>query len=85
PLSPRPLLAVLLVLCSPGVTLLLSIFVQQELLEAPAGWAEGWQLFLGALAQGLLQHQLYGARLYPCLALGTYPCWLLLWNVLFWR
>ncbi|KAK2546172.1 Gpaa1 [Columba livia] len=85
PRGPRVLLAALLVLATPAVTLLLGIFVQRELVEAPAAPGEGWQLFLAALAQGLLLHHLHGAFLAPLLALATYPCWLLLWNVLFWR
>ncbi|NWU52369.1 GPAA1 protein, partial [Dromas ardeola] len=79
------LLAALLVLATPAATLLLGIFLQRELVEAPAAAGEGWQLFLAALAQGLLQHHLYGSFLCPLLALATYPCWLLLWNVLCWN
>ncbi|XP_030300125.1 glycosylphosphatidylinositol anchor attachment 1 protein isoform X2 [Calypte anna] len=85
PNGPRVLLGVLLVLGTPAVTLLLTIFLQRELEEAPAGLGEGWQLFLGALGEGLLQHHLYGSILYPFLALGAHPCWLLLWNVLCWK
>ncbi|KAM9386739.1 glycosylphosphatidylinositol anchor attachment 1 protein [Phaethornis superciliosus] len=85
PNGPRVLLGVLLVLGTPAVTLLLTIFLQRELEEAPAGLGEGWQLFLGALGEGLLQHHLYGSFLYPFLALGAHPCWLLLWNVLCWK
>ncbi|NWW98676.1 GPAA1 protein, partial [Caloenas nicobarica] len=85
PRGPRVLLAALLVLATPAVTLLLGIFAQRELVEAPAAPGEGWQLFLAALAQGLLLHHLHGAFLAPLLALATYPCWLLFWNVLFWR
>lgn len=81
----RPVLAALLVLSTPAVTLLLGIFLHRELEERPAGLAEGWQLFLQALAEGLLQHHLYGALPFPFLALLTYPCWLLLWNVLCWK
>ncbi|KAM9573719.1 glycosylphosphatidylinositol anchor attachment 1 protein [Guaruba guarouba] len=84
PTGPRVLLALVLVLATPAVTLLLGIFLERELLEAPAAPGEGWQRFLGALGQGLLLHHLHGAFLCPLLALGTYPCWLLLWNVLFW-
>ncbi|NWZ74379.1 GPAA1 protein, partial [Acrocephalus arundinaceus] len=78
-------LAILLVLTTPGVTLFLAVLVERELLEAPAGLGEAWQRFLGALGQGLLQEHLHGAHLSPLLALGAYPCWLLLWNVLFWK
>ncbi|NXG56859.1 GPAA1 protein, partial [Hemiprocne comata] len=85
PNGPKVLLASLLVMATPAVTLLLAIFLQRELLEAPAGAGEGWQLFLAALAEGLLQHHLYGSFLFPFLALGAHPCWLLLWNVLCWK
>ncbi|XP_023803322.1 glycosylphosphatidylinositol anchor attachment 1 protein isoform X2 [Cyanistes caeruleus] len=78
-------LAVLLLLTSPGVSLFLAVLLERELLEAPAGLGEAWQRFLGALGQGLLQEHLHGAHLSPLLTLGAYPCWLLLWNVLFWK
>ncbi|NXX87446.1 GPAA1 protein, partial [Urocolius indicus] len=81
----RVLLAVLLVLATPAVTLLLGILAQRELLEAPVAAGEAWQLFLAAVGEGLLQHHLLGSLLFPFLALGAYPCWLLLWNVLFWK
>ncbi|XP_061335138.1 glycosylphosphatidylinositol anchor attachment 1 protein [Pezoporus flaviventris] len=84
PTGPRALLALVLVLATPAVSLLLGIFLERELVEAPAAPGEAWQRFLGALGQGLLLHHLHGAFLCPLLALGTYPCWLLLWNVLFW-
>lgn len=82
---PRPLYAALLVLTSPAASLLGSLFLWRELQEAPLSLAEGWQLFLAALAQGVLEHHTYGALLFPLLALGLYPCWLLFWNVLFWK
>lgn len=82
---PRPLYAALLVLTSPAATLLGCLFLWRELQEAPLSLAEGWQLFLAALAQGVLDHHTYGALLFPLLALGLYPCWLLFWNVLFWK
>ncbi|KAB1257792.1 Glycosylphosphatidylinositol anchor attachment 1 protein [Camelus dromedarius] len=85
PSGPRPLYAALLVLTSPAATLLGSLFLWRELQEAPLSLAEGWQLFLAALAQGVLDHHTYGALLFPLLALGLYPCWLLFWNVLFWK
>ncbi|KAM4907962.1 glycosylphosphatidylinositol anchor attachment 1 protein [Sylvia borin] len=78
-------LAVLLVLTTPGLTLFVAVLVERELLEAPAGLGEAWQRYLGALGQGLLQEHLHGAHLSPLLCLGAYPCWLLLWNVLFWK
>ncbi|KAH0518915.1 Glycosylphosphatidylinositol anchor attachment 1 protein [Microtus ochrogaster] len=85
PHGPRPLYAALLVVTSPAVTLLGSLFLWRELQEVPLSLAEGWQLFLTALAQGVLEHYTYGALLFPILALGLYPCWLLFWNVLFWK
>ncbi|KAM6350468.1 glycosylphosphatidylinositol anchor attachment 1 protein [Podargus strigoides] len=85
PNGPKLAQAAVLVLATPAVTLLLGIFLGGELAEAPLGVAEGWQRFLGALAQGLLQHHLYGGFLCPLLALGLYPAWLLLWNLLFWH
>ncbi|XP_057897121.1 glycosylphosphatidylinositol anchor attachment 1 protein [Melospiza georgiana] len=78
-------LAVLLVLTTPGLSLFAAVLLERELLEAPAGLGEAWQRFLGALGQGLLQEHLHGAHLSPLLCLGAYPCWLLLWNVLFWK
>ncbi|NWY08384.1 GPAA1 protein, partial [Nothoprocta ornata] len=81
----RLLLAPLLLLSSPAVTLLLGVFAQRELQEAPLAPLEGWQLFLQAVAEGLLDHHLYGALVFPAGALALYPCWLLLWNVLFWK
>ncbi|XP_036686031.1 glycosylphosphatidylinositol anchor attachment 1 protein isoform X2 [Balaenoptera musculus] len=85
PSGPRPLCAALLVLTSPAATLLGGLFLWQQLQEAPLSPAEGWRLFLAALAQGVLEHHTYGALLFPLLALGLYPCWLLFWNVLFWK
>ncbi|GAB1299492.1 Glycosylphosphatidylinositol anchor attachment 1 protein [Apodemus speciosus] len=85
PHGPRTLYAALLVVTSPAVTLFGSLFLWRELQEIPLSLAEGWQLFLTALAQGVLEHYTYGALLFPILALGLYPCWLLFWNVLFWK
>ncbi|XP_032773077.1 glycosylphosphatidylinositol anchor attachment 1 protein isoform X1 [Rattus rattus] len=85
PHGPRTLYAALLVVTSPAVTLFGSLFLWRELQEVPLSLAEGWQLFLTALAQGVLEHYTYGALLFPILALGLYPCWLLFWNVLFWK
>uniref|UniRef100_A0A8B9XBB6 GPI-anchor transamidase component GPAA1 n=1 Tax=Bos mutus grunniens TaxID=30521 RepID=A0A8B9XBB6_BOSMU len=85
PSGPRALYAALLVLTSPAATLLGSLFLWRELQEAPLSLTEGWQLFLATLAQGVLEHHTYGALLFPLLALGLYPCWLLFWNVLFWK
>ncbi|KAM7071317.1 LOW QUALITY PROTEIN: glycosylphosphatidylinositol anchor attachment 1 protein [Acridotheres tristis] len=78
-------LAILLLLTTPGLSLFLAVLLEQELLEAPAGLGEAWQRFLAALGQGLLREHLYGAHLSPLLCLGAYPCWLLLWNVLWWK
>ncbi|NXW60474.1 GPAA1 protein, partial [Eurystomus gularis] len=91
PNGPKVPLAAVLVLATPAVTLLLGILVERELVEAPAGLAEGWQLFLGAVGEGLLQHHLYGSFLFPPrdghTDRPTDPplAWLLLWNVLFWK
>lgn len=81
----RPLRAALLVLTSPAAALLGGLFLWQRLQEAPVSLAEGWRLFLAVLAQGVLAHHTYGALLFPLLALGLFPCWLLFWNVLFWK
>uniref|UniRef100_A0A8C6BZ10 GPI-anchor transamidase component GPAA1 n=1 Tax=Monodon monoceros TaxID=40151 RepID=A0A8C6BZ10_MONMO len=85
PSGPRPLRAALLVLTSPAAALLGGLFLWQRLQEAPLSLAEGWRLFLAVLAQGVLAHHTYGALLFPLLALGLFPCWLLFWNVLFWK
>ncbi|XP_022411087.1 glycosylphosphatidylinositol anchor attachment 1 protein isoform X2 [Delphinapterus leucas] len=85
PSRPRPLRAALLVLTSPAAALLGGLFLWQRLQEAPLSLAEGWRLFLAVLAQGVLAHHTYGALLFPLLALGLFPCWLLFWNVLFWK
>uniref|UniRef100_A0A8D0H1L0 Glycosylphosphatidylinositol anchor attachment 1 n=1 Tax=Sphenodon punctatus TaxID=8508 RepID=A0A8D0H1L0_SPHPU len=82
---PRFLYAVLLVLVTPAATLLLGIFLYQELMEYPISVLEGWQRFLQAIAEGLLDHYLYGSIVFPFIAIFVYPCWLLLWNVLFWK
>uniref|UniRef100_A0A8C2SSZ0 Uncharacterized protein n=1 Tax=Coturnix japonica TaxID=93934 RepID=A0A8C2SSZ0_COTJA len=80
----RALRGALLVLCTPAVTLLLCIFVHQELEERPVSPSEGWQLFLRALQGAVLQQHLHGAATFTCVALLAYPCWLLMWNVLCW-
>ncbi|XP_074919458.1 GPI-anchor transamidase component GPAA1 [Chelonoidis abingdonii] len=85
PKGPKYLYAVLLVLVTPAVTLLLSIVLYQELIEYPISALECWQLFLQAVSEGLLDHYLYGSIVFPFIALFVYPCWLLLWNVLFWK
>uniref|UniRef100_A0A8C9QZW8 GPI-anchor transamidase component GPAA1 n=1 Tax=Scleropages formosus TaxID=113540 RepID=A0A8C9QZW8_SCLFO len=85
PHVPRVLSALVMVLLSPGSTLLFSIFVYQELQEAPITLLEGWNLFLSVISQGILDHNLYGSLVYPLISLLVYPCWLLLWNILFWK
>ncbi|XP_015209660.1 glycosylphosphatidylinositol anchor attachment 1 protein [Lepisosteus oculatus] len=85
PHVPRLLCAGAMILLSPGCTLLLCLFLYQELQEAPLTLLEGWGLFLSAVSQGILDHHLYGSLLYPLLALFIFPCWLLLWNILFWK
>ncbi|KAH0617310.1 hypothetical protein JD844_015347 [Phrynosoma platyrhinos] len=85
PTGPKYLYAVLLVLVTPAVTLLFCIFLYQELIEYPISLLEGWQRFLQAIAEGLLDHHLYGSIVFPFIAIFVYPCWLLLWNVLFWK
>lgn len=86
PLLPhRYLYAGLLLLVTPAVTLLLCIFLYQELMEYPISPLEGWQRFLQVIAEGLLDHYLYGSIVFPFVAIFVYPCWLLFWNVLFWK
>ncbi|KAJ7338273.1 hypothetical protein JRQ81_011028 [Phrynocephalus forsythii] len=85
PTGPKYLYTVLLVLVTPAATLLFCIFLYQELIEYPITILEGWQRFLQAIAEGLLDHHLYGSIVFPFVAFFVYPCWLLLWNVLFWK
>ncbi|KAI1902239.1 hypothetical protein AGOR_G00042660 [Albula goreensis] len=85
PHVPRALFAFMMVILSPGCTLLFCVFMYQELLEAPVTLLEGWNLFLSVISQGILDHSLYGSLVYPLLSLLVYPCWLLLWNILFWK
>ncbi|XP_048338623.1 glycosylphosphatidylinositol anchor attachment 1 protein isoform X2 [Sphaerodactylus townsendi] len=85
PTGPKSLQAVLLVLVTPAATLLFSIFLYHELIEYPITVLECWQRFLQAIAEGLLDHHLYGSIVFPFVAFFVYPCWLLLWNVLFWK
>ncbi|XP_078280073.1 LOW QUALITY PROTEIN: uncharacterized protein gpaa1 [Rhinoraja longicauda] len=80
----RVLSALLLLLMSPAVVLLLCISLYHHLLESPLSVLECWQLFLHAVADSILDHHLYRAIAYPFLVLFIYPCWLLLWNVVFW-
>lgn len=46
---------------------------------------DGWMLYLSVISQGILDHALYGSLVYPLVALLVYPCWLLFWNILFWK
>ncbi|XP_062987329.1 glycosylphosphatidylinositol anchor attachment 1 protein [Elgaria multicarinata webbii] len=85
PTGPKYLYAALLVLVTPAATLFFCIFLYQELIEYPISVLEGWQRFLQAIAEGLLDHHLYGSIVFPFVAIFVYPCWLLLWNVLFWK
>ncbi|XP_077209610.1 GPI-anchor transamidase component GPAA1 [Paroedura picta] len=85
PTGSKALQAVLLVLVTPAATLLFCIFLYHELLEYPVTVLEGWQRFLQAIAEALLDHHLYGSVVFPFVAFFVYPCWLLLWNVLFWK
>uniref|UniRef100_A0A8C3AYD2 GPI-anchor transamidase component GPAA1 n=1 Tax=Cyclopterus lumpus TaxID=8103 RepID=A0A8C3AYD2_CYCLU len=74
-------------LCSatPACTLLFSVFLFQELQEMPVSFLDGWMLYLSVISQGILDHALYGSLVYPLVALLVYPCWLLFWNILFWK
>ncbi|XP_069587806.1 glycosylphosphatidylinositol anchor attachment 1 protein [Ranitomeya imitator] len=85
PVGPKLLFAGLLVLVTPATTLLGSIFLYRELIEYPVTLLECWQLFLQAIAGGMLDHYLYGSLLFPFIAFFVYPCWLQLWNVVFWK
>uniref|UniRef100_A0A674F4P3 GPI-anchor transamidase component GPAA1 n=1 Tax=Salmo trutta TaxID=8032 RepID=A0A674F4P3_SALTR len=85
PHTPKALSAAIMVLLSPGCTLLYCVFLFQELQETPVSLQDGWMLFLSVISQGILDHALYGSLVYPLLALLIYPCWLLLWNILFWK
>uniref|UniRef100_A0A667Y977 GPI-anchor transamidase component GPAA1 n=1 Tax=Myripristis murdjan TaxID=586833 RepID=A0A667Y977_9TELE len=85
PHVPKLLSALFMVLLSPGCTLFFSIFFFQELQETPVNLQEGWVLFLSVISQGILDHSLYGSLVYPLVALLVYPCWLLFWNILFWK
>ncbi|XP_072566924.1 glycosylphosphatidylinositol anchor attachment 1 protein [Paramormyrops kingsleyae] len=85
PHVPRIPSALAMVLLSPACTLLFSVFVYQELQETPVSLLDGWSLFLSVISQGILDHNLYGSLVYPLISLLVYPCWLLLWNILFWK
>lgn len=81
----RVLAAFILVILSPACTLLFSVFFFQELQEVPVSFQDGWLLYLSVISQGILDHFLYGSLVYPLIALLVYPCWLLFWNILFWK
>ncbi|KAM4556851.1 glycosylphosphatidylinositol anchor attachment 1 protein isoform 1-T1 [Fundulus diaphanus] len=85
PHVPKTLSAVVLVILSPACTLLLSVFLFQELQEMPVSFQDGWLMYLSVISQGILDHHLYGSLVYPLIALMVYPCWLLFWNILFWK
>lgn len=81
----RVLVAFIMVILSPAFTLLFSVFFFQELQEMPVSFQEGWMLYLSVISQGILDHYLFGSLVYPLIALLVYPCWLLFWNILFWK
>ncbi|KAJ3595176.1 hypothetical protein NHX12_004480 [Muraenolepis orangiensis] len=81
----RTLAAFVMVVLSPGFTLLFAVYFFQDLQETPVSVQEGWMLFLSVISQGILDHALYGSLVYPLVALLVYPCWLLFWNILFWK
>lgn len=85
PYRPKVLSAFIMVLLSPACTLLFFVFFFQELQEMPVTFEEGWMLFLSVISQGILDHSLYGSLVYPLISLMVYPCWLLFWNILFWK
>ncbi|XP_008289359.1 glycosylphosphatidylinositol anchor attachment 1 protein isoform X2 [Stegastes partitus] len=85
PHVPKFLSAFILVVLSPAFTLLFSVFFFQELQEMPVSFLDGWLLYLSVISQGILDHFLYGSLVYPLIALLVYPCWLLFWNILFWK
>ncbi|XP_076000811.1 GPI-anchor transamidase component GPAA1 [Genypterus blacodes] len=81
----KVLSAVTMVFLSPACTLLFCVFFFQELQESPVTFHEAWVLYLSVISQGILDHALYGSLVYPLVALLVYPCWLLFWNILFWK
>lgn len=85
PHRPKVLSAFIMVFLSPACTLLFLVFFFQELQEMPISFLDGWTLFLSVISQGILDHSLYGSLVYPLIALMVYPCWLLFWNILFWK
>ncbi|XP_051944432.1 glycosylphosphatidylinositol anchor attachment 1 protein isoform X1 [Hippocampus zosterae] len=85
PHMPKFPTACVMVVLSPACTLLFSVFAFHELQEMPLSFQDTWLLFLSVISQGILDHALYGALVFPLLALLVYPCWLLFWNILFWK
>uniref|UniRef100_UPI00398F3A1A glycosylphosphatidylinositol anchor attachment 1 protein n=1 Tax=Pristiophorus japonicus TaxID=55135 RepID=UPI00398F3A1A len=85
PVSHKMLNALFLLLMSPATVLMLCIYLYHELAEYPITLLECWQLFLQAIAESILDHHLYGSIVYPFIVFFVYPCWLLLWNVVFWN
>uniref|UniRef100_A0A7N8XX48 GPI-anchor transamidase component GPAA1 n=1 Tax=Mastacembelus armatus TaxID=205130 RepID=A0A7N8XX48_9TELE len=85
PHVPKVLSAFILVILSPACTLLFSVFFFQELQEMPISFQDGLLLYLSVISQGVLDHSLYGSLVYPLISLLVYPCWLLFWNILFWK
>ncbi|XP_054615736.1 glycosylphosphatidylinositol anchor attachment 1 protein [Dunckerocampus dactyliophorus] len=85
PHLPKLLTAFIMVILSPACTLLFSVFIFQELQEMPLSFQDGWLLFLSVISQGILDHSLYGSLVFPLVSLLVYPCWLLFWNILFWK
>ncbi|XP_038654636.1 glycosylphosphatidylinositol anchor attachment 1 protein [Scyliorhinus canicula] len=77
--------ALFLILMSPATVVLLCIYLYHELTEYPITLLECWQLFLQAVAESILDHHLYSSIVYPFIVFFIYPCWLLLWNVVFWN
>ncbi|KAF3858184.1 hypothetical protein F7725_011385 [Dissostichus mawsoni] len=85
PHVPKFLSAFVMIVLSPACTLLFSVFFFQELQEMPISFLDGWMLYLSVISQGILDHCLYGSLVYPLIALLVYPCWLIFWNILFWK
>ncbi|GCC20160.1 hypothetical protein chiPu_0018776 [Chiloscyllium punctatum] len=85
PAPHRTLKALFLILMSPITILLMCIYLYHELAEYPITLLECWQLLLQAVAESILDHHLYSSIVYPFVVFFIYPCWLLLWNVVFWN
>ncbi|XP_049603949.1 glycosylphosphatidylinositol anchor attachment 1 protein isoform X1 [Syngnathus scovelli] len=85
PHMPKFPTALIMVILSPAGTLLFSVFAFYELQEMPMGFQDCWLQFLSVISQGILDHTLYGSMVFPLLTLMVYPCWLVFWNILFWK